>query len=144
MLLFQVITLTVQATDGGVPALASNVTVVIRITSNPLELPPLWPNADYSATVNESVSTGVNIFTFNAESRVDNKKLNFRVVDQNSVFTAEGEIADSAVQVGHLRLRPGKTLDYETTTSYSVTLRASVCCVTLYFTLTTVANSISK
>ncbi|XP_053376534.1 neural-cadherin-like [Mercenaria mercenaria] len=120
------ITLTVKATDRGIPSLSSNVTVIMRVTSDPTQLPPQWGSSGYSVTVNESISSSNNILTFSAQSRVENNvKLVFRVVDQNSIFMTDNIISTETLQQGNLRLKPGRSLDFETTESYSLTLRAS-------------------
>ena len=111
-------------------ALTSNVTVTIDIVKNTNELPPEWVgnDFDYSITVNESVSVDkyTNLMQLRARSQIENKQLTFQVNgDANKLrFTvALGETQNGIVTGMLQNLEP---LDYEETTSYQVSVRASV------------------
>lgn len=117
-----------EARDGGTPPKSANVTVTIKVVADDTQLRPVFYGAPYSATVNESISSSMNILAFVAQARgQSNPKISFKVVDQNSIFrTVSASGSTETNQTGYLRLRPGQSLDFETTESYSLTLRASV------------------
>ena len=121
-------TLIVQATDEGNPPLATNTTVIIDVVENDNELPPRWvgTDADYTVTINESVAKQTAIVTLRAQSQIDNKNLVFSVIgDANKErFIAVDGTIQNGIDTG--TLKNSEFLDYETTSSYQIAVRAYV------------------
>ena len=121
-------TLIVQATDEGNPPLATNTTVIIDVVENDNELPPRWvgTDADYTVTIDESVAKQTAIVTLRAQSQIDNKNLVFSVIgDANKErFIAVDGTIQNGVDTG--TLKNSEFLDYETTSSYQIAVRAYV------------------
>ena len=118
----------VQATDEGNPPLATNTTVIIDVVENDNELPPRWvgTDADYTVTINESVAKQTAIVTLRAQSQIDNKNLVFSVIgDANKErFIAVDGTIQNGIDTG--TLKNSEFLDYETTSSYQIAVRAYV------------------
>ena len=121
-------TLIVQATDEGNPPLATNTTVIIDVVENDNELPPRWvgTDADYTVTIDESVAKQTAIVTLRAQSQIDNKNLVFSVIgDANKErFIAVDGTIQNGIDTG--TLKNSEFLDYETTSSYQIAVRAYV------------------
>ena len=122
------LTLIVQATDEGNPPLATNTTVIIDVVENANELPPrlVGTDADYTVTIDESVAKQTAIVTLRAQSQIDNKNLVFSVIggaNKERFIAVDGTILND-IDTG--TLKNSEFLDYETTSSYQIAVRAYV------------------
>ncbi len=107
--------LTVVGRDGGSPATSSTATVsvtVINVNENPPTL-----TGDQSVDVSESAPTGTEIAVFRAQDQ-DQMAITLSIDSGNN----EGKFAINS-NTGSITL--SASLDYETTTSYTLTIRAS-------------------
>ncbi len=107
--------LTVEGRDGGSPAMSSTATVsvtVINVNENPPTL-----TGDQSVDVSESAPTGTEIAVFRAQDQ-DQMAITLSIASGNN----EGKFAINS-NTGSITL--SASLDYETTTSYTLTIRAS-------------------
>ena len=125
------ITLEIQAKDNGTfVQLNSTALVIVHFVKNQNQLPPQWQggNNDYTRRYSESVAVPTNLMPLRAVSQLDNKQLSFSIVGDTAVqelFEINIGNIEGDVSTGTLINR--KSLDYETATSYQISVRASVC-----------------
>ena len=83
-------------------------------------------DADYTVTIDESVAKQTAIVTLRAQSQIDNKNLVFSVIgDANKErFIAVDGTIQNGIDTG--TLKNSEFLDYETTSSYQIAVRAYV------------------
>jgi hypothetical protein len=108
----------------------------MRVISDPNLQPPNWlgTDADFTVSVNESVPLGTNLLMFRAQSRAQaSSVLSFLIVDVVSIFKPVTVSSTDVTKTGYVQHT--KYLDYETTQSYSFTLRASVSNINKLFLL---------
>lgn len=123
------ITLVVQARDNGTRVqLSSTATVSVHIVRNQNELPPRWigNDATYTKRYSEATELRTVLVQLRAQSQLDNKQLSYSIIgDDNikSVFEVVTGDLEGEVTTGTLRNK--KAMDYEVTTSYQITVRAS-------------------
>ena len=122
------INLVVMAQDQGTPPLNSTVSVILTIVSDS-EDPPRFLPGNYSVSVSESLGVGGTITTIMAKSQ---NGLEFVLVPLSNIFRTQKVIPDeiivgSQINVTQMaRLKTEASLDYETTQSYTLTVRATV------------------
>lgn len=126
------ITLVALATDGGVPAKTSTVTVIISLTTDSSVLPPEWQPLNPNFSIKESEGVNFVIAYLTATNRITNipdPSLIFNVVVKNNGNT---ELSDRTEK---FLIRSGtnsvnvtllEILDFETQKEYILNLRASV------------------
>lgn len=107
---------------------SSSVSVTINLVSDSTLLPPEWQGgeSDYDKTVNETIGKGEDIMIVSAMSRVvGDGTLSFIVLSDpadKGIFTS---ITSTSGGTWYMALRRNISLDYETKTRYTITLRAT-------------------
>ena len=109
-------TLTILASDGGSPTRSTTETVTITV-SNANDNSPVFTGTPYTATLAEDVTTGTSVATV-AATDADGDNISFSI-------TAGDAGGDFAIDAATGAITTAQTLDFETSSSYTLTVTAT-------------------